>query len=69
MQKNWRTICQDDSGLSYDSTEKDSAGVNLCQVLLDLCRHKNTEICKRSLKILTKMHFIDKDLFDKVVKV
>ena len=70
VQENWYTLCDGDSGFLFVGSEhKSKTSPSLCTLLLDLCRDENAKICQHSLKLLTKMHFIEIDTFDHAVKV
>ena len=73
VQENWYTLCDRDSGFLFVSSEhKSKISPSPCSLLLELCREcrdENAQVCQQSLKLLTKMHFIESDTFDHAVKV
>ena len=70
VQKNWYTLCDRDSGFLFVGSEhKSKISPSPCTLLLRLCHDEDPKICQQSLKLLTKMHFIESDTFDHAVEV
>lgn len=81
VQEHMHSILEEDIGFSFIShhgidhsllhqfLQSQDKHTTLMQILLDLCMYDSSEIRRCSLQIITKMHYFDKDLFDKAEQV